>query len=148
MSQYASIAEANAYFTTRVRSGLWATTSTTDKDLALGQATRAIDRLAFAGDKTDPEQELEFPRGGDTDIPNDIKFATFEVAYAFIDGHEAENDTDDLAVVSQGYSSVRATYDRKINQPHMASGIPSIVAWRYLLPYLVNVTSFGRSRVS
>ncbi len=148
MSQYATIAEANAYFVTRVRSGLWSTTSTTDKDLALEQATRAIDRLAFVSDKTDPNQELEFPRGGDDVVPNDIKIATYEIAYAYIDGHEVENDTDDLAVVSQGYSSVRATYDRSIKQPHIASGIPSIVAWRYLLPYLVNTQSFGRNRVN
>lgn len=150
MSQYATLLEANAYFATRMHSGLWNSTNVSDRNASLIQATRIIDRLNFRGDKTilDGTQLLEFPRGGDIVVPDDIKIASYEIAFALIDGVDPEQETDNLAVVSEGYSSVRTTYDRNVTQPHLAAGVPSMTAWRYLLPYLDDDKSFKLSRVN
>lgn len=150
MGQYATIQEASAYFATRLHSGLWGATNPTDKNASLISATRIIDRLNYMGDKHDLEtpQELEFPRGTDTVVPSDIKIACYEIAFALLDGVDPEMETDNLAVVSEGYSSVRSTYDRNAALPHLAAGVPSMTAWRYLLPYLRDDRSFKMSRVS
>lgn len=150
MSQYATLEEANAYFLTRLHSGVWAATNVSDRNVSLIQATRIIDRLNFSGDVTDSitPQPNEFPRGGDTDIPIDIKIASYEIAYALLDGADPEMETDNLSMVSEGYSSVRSTYNRQTALPHLASGIPSSVAWRHLLPYLRETNTFNMNRVS
>lgn len=178
MSAYASVAEANAYFDTRLYSDLWNTQSVDTKTKALETATRMIDRLNFAGEKhaanlvrlsltgssnvnvwpgSDSEikqifdaglgQELEFPRGADTVIPTDIKTACYEIAFALLDGVDPEAELDDLGVVSQGYSSVRTTYDRTSVPQHHNAGIPSAVAWRFLKPYLQDGRAVKISRV-
>lgn len=81
-------------------------------------------------------QELEFPRGSDTEVPLDIEIANYEIALALLDGVDADIDYEDQQVVSQGYAGVRTTYDRDTIQEHTNSGVPSPTAWRYLKPYL------------
>ena len=51
MSAYATVAEANAYFDGRLYSTIWATACVSNKEKALAQAARIIDRLNFAGEK-------------------------------------------------------------------------------------------------
>lgn len=144
---YVTISEANAYFAERLHSGLWGETNLTDRTAALLDATRRIDRLNFNGDKADSAQELQFPRGADTAIPNDIKIACMESAFALLQGVDPEREATNLSVVSQGYSSVRTTYDRSLEQQHFAAGIPSMIAWRYLLPFLREQRTIRVSRV-
>jgi hypothetical protein len=166
MSAYATLAEANAYFDNRLYSSLWAASSSGDRDKALEQAARIIDRLNFAGEKnaasvvrlaltgrSDFEislsqeqydaivaagltQALQFPRGSDTVVPDDIKIASYEIAFALLDGVDPDKEFEDLGVVSQGYSSVRTTYDRSTVPEHTNAGIPSPTAWRFLKPYV------------
>jgi hypothetical protein len=145
---YASMSEANAYFATRLHSGRWGATNLTDRTNAMLEAARIIDRLNYAGDKTDPDQTNEFPRDSDTDIPVAIKESSYEIAYALIDGVDPEAEVDQLGVVSEGYSSVRTTYARDLTFDHLVAGVPSAVAWRMLKPYLRDVTGFKMSRVS
>lgn len=177
MSAYATVSEANAYFELRLYSGLWNTKTVQVKTTALEQATRIIDRLNFAGEKhaanlvrqsltgedgtlqcledailrqiydAGATQELEFPRGRDTAIPVDIKIATYEIAFALLDGVEPDSELENLGVVSQGYSSVRTTYDRSFVQEHLNAGVPSATAWRYLKPYLRDGSTVKFSRV-
>lgn len=142
---YATLAEANEYFQTRIRSSLWYSNNSNDRQIALEQATAAIDDLNFTGRKTSKTQTLEFPRSGDLITPNDIKIACCEIAFAMLSNSSKD---EDLSVTGEGYSSVRATYDKSINLPHLASGIPSIVAWQYLLSYLVDRNTFTRHRTS
>ena len=59
---YLTVAEADRYFESRVNSGLWFDTDNDEKLRSLKDATRRIDRLNFAGEKTDPAQLLQFPR--------------------------------------------------------------------------------------
>ena len=177
MSSYATIADADTYFVGRLYSTVWNAASNLDKTNSLAQATRIIDRLSFAGERhaasevrlaltgtRDFEisltqahkdairaaaltQELEFPRGKDTVIPDDVKIASYEIAYALLDGVDPDLEYQDQGVVSQGHSSVRTTYDRSAVQEHTNSGIPSPVAWRYLKPYLRESHGVKISRV-
>ena len=136
MTPYADIATADSYFSERFDSGAWDEAGDTDRLKALQTATRAIDRLNLRGKKTVSTQERQFPRDDDTVIPTDIEAACAEIAYALLDGIEPELEFDNLDMVSQGYGNVRTTYSRTIKPPHILAGIVSIVAWRFLLPYL------------
>ena len=90
---------------------------------------------------------MEFPRGTDTVFPTDIKIASYEIAFALIDGVDPERELEDLGVISQGYSSVRTTYDRSFSPEHTLAGVPSSVAWRYLKPFLRDDSAVRINRV-
>lgn len=148
MSNYITIAEGNTYFDTRLNSEIWTLADDGDKTSAITMATEAIDRLNYAGDKTDSDQVNQFPRDEDTAVPEDIKKATAEIALQLLDGYDPELEFEQLNMVSQGYANTRSTYDRTVPPPHIVAGIPSVVAWRYIKPYLRDGSSFIVSRVS
>lgn len=165
---YATITEANEYFATRLYSDAWENANTTDRTKALEMATRDIDRLNFAGYKhavwllydagacpcsdalTEAElsQANQFPRGEDTDVPADIKTATFEIALARLDGVDPDQELQNLGVVSEGFASVRTTYDRDWSLDHIRAGIASAAAWRYLKPFIRSQLDFVIKRVN
>ena len=173
MAQYATRAEADAYFATRLHSELWDASTVANRNTVLIQATRIIDDLDFKGMKntaflvwepiktkilTDADilsinnagatQALEFPRGIDTNIPEDIKKATYEIAFALLDGRDVDADVEGLQQVSQGFSSVRTTYTRAYLPEHLVNGVPSPTAWRYLKRYVKDRAGIRVSRVS
>lgn len=145
-TSYATIVEAQSYFDARLHTEAWDEADDATRDKALCQATRIIDRLNFLGCKTEENQALQFPRDGDTDIPDDIKSATDELALALLDGVSPDLEFENLFMVSQGYSSVRSSYDRSIKPPHVLAGIPSIAAWTFLKPYLRDPTEMDLNR--
>jgi hypothetical protein len=165
MAQYATVADADAYFDTRLYADVWDQASPENKDKALIAATQAIDRLRFVGVRHSvwlvieaggdedaqiaavADQTLEFPRGSDTTVPADIEIACFEEALSLLDGKDPDQELEDLAVISQGYSSVRSTYDRSFAQEHLNAGIVSPRAWRFLKPYLRGGRDVKISRV-
>lgn len=148
MASYATVSEAQLYFDERLHTEAWDDSDDTTRNKALSQATRIIDRLNFLGDKTDSAQTLQFPRDGDTTVPDDIKHATSELALALLDGVNPDLEFENLFMVSQGYSSVRSSYDRSIKPPHVLAGIPSIAAWTFLKPYLRDPTQVDFYRTS
>lgn len=173
MSQYSTRAEADTYFEERLHSTLWAASSVGDRNTALIQASRIIDDLDYKGMKntayvvwlpfkditlTDANklavndagetQTLEFPRGADTDIPDDIKEACNEIAFALLDGRDPDQDLEGLTEISQGFSSVRNTYTRAYLPEHLVNGIPSATAWRRLKRYVKDKGGTRISRVS
>ena len=133
---YATVAEAQTYFDRVLNKGPWDCASTAEKTIALAQATDIIDRLNFSGCKTVATQLNKFPRDPDTVVPDDIKNASAAIALALLDGVDPEMEYENLHLKSQGYGSVRATYDQISPQPHTVASIPSVTAWRYLSPYL------------
>lgn len=145
---YCTEAEATAYFSGRLNTDVWDDASTADRGKALVQATRIIDQLNFKGTKADDSQELQFPRYGDDTVPDDIKCACSEIALALLDGVDPEIEAENLFMVSQGYANVRSTYDRQAQAEHSVAGVPSVVAWRYLLPYLRDSRAVDLSRVN
>lgn len=136
MTSYVTISEASNYFDTHLNTNAWDEASDKDRLKALYMGTRDIDSLNFLGDKTSETQEHQFPRGTDTDVPEDIKIACYEIALARLDGVDPEIELQNLRMVSQGFGNVRSTYETSISLQHIVAGIASAVAWRYLLPYL------------
>ena len=96
-NSYVTLAEANSYFETVPDSSTWTNKTDDQKNRALIAATREIDNLVFYGDRCDNGQALKFPRNNyevdDVEltcsiIPNNIKYAQYELARALA------NDTD------------------------------------------------------
>lgn len=169
---YGTLQEANTYFDNRLHEQAWYDSPASDRPKALVKASQIIDNLNYKGSKaavveilydedwnevdiTDEElrdanlsQPLEFPRGEDTEVPDSILIACWEVAYALLDGVDPDLDVENLGVSSQGYASIRTTYARSQSQvEHLMHGIPSATAWRYLMPFLRDADKIKLSRV-
>jgi len=146
MANYITVLEAQDYADEQLNVDAWDEAKDEDGSFwgepgtkcykALTMATRAINRLNYAGDKTDEDQVNAFPRGDDTEVPEDIKRACFECALSFLDGIDLAIETENQTLVSQGYSNIRSTFDRSSPSPYILAGIPSAQAWLLLLPYL------------
>lgn len=165
-SYYGTLEEAETYFDGRLHEVTWSGSSVTDRPKALRAATRIIDTLNFKGQKhtvylldddaTNEEireqeaaQELEFPRGADTEVPEAIRVACYEIAHSLLDGKDPEMELENLGISSQGISSVRTSYAR--NQApieHIINGVPNATAWRLLHPFLRDEDAVKLSRVS
>lgn len=87
----------------------------------------------------DSTQELEFPRGKDVIVPEEIEWACYETAYALIEGFDSEDAVDRLNVIRQAYSAVRTTYAAdNATMEYLGYGIPTAKVWRWLKPYLTD----------
>ena len=151
MTAYISVEDAQDYFDERFNSEAWDAHSVTGDESqtkALKQATRIINRLNFIGSMTDETQENQFPRGGDTDIPEDIQIACCEIAIALLDGVDPEIEMENLNLKSQAYGQTKVDYDRTNPAEHILAGVPSATAWRYLKPYLRDSRQVTVTRVS
>lgn len=110
-NSYIDIDGADEYFAGRLHAERWGETSDADKEKALKQATRAIDRQLLRGRKTNPEQELAFPRYPDTEVPEAVKEACCEEALALLDrGDNQRRKLQAEGVVSMSIGSLSETY--------------------------------------
>lgn len=148
MPSYATEVMAQTYFTTRLNAEAWDDADSTNREKALGHATNVIDRLNFTGCKADENQENQFPRGTDVDIPKDITSATCEIALALLDGVDPQLEFENVFMTSQGYGGVRSSFDRIVKPMHILAGVPSFTAWTYLKPYLLDPLSIELRRTS
>lgn len=82
---YCTIEYANGYFAGRLHSEAWEGATETDKEKALRQATKAIDRQPLKGRKTDAGQVLAFPRYPDEEILETVKEACCEEALELLE---------------------------------------------------------------
>lgn len=165
---YGTVALADTYFDARLHETDWTGQSDARKEKALLAATRSIDALRYAGYKvpvqtlldsdpnaTDEEiaaasatQELEFPRGSDAEPPEAILLATYELAHELLLGRDPGREIENLYITSDRIGSTGVSRDTT-GEPvaHIANGIVSYAAWRYLMPYLANVSMFDVKRV-
>lgn len=148
MSAYLTIVDAQDYFDERLHTEAWDSAEDVDRDKALAMATKLIDRINYLGEKTDSSQELQFPRFSDTEVPQDILNACAEIALKLLEGFDPEMEFENLLMVSQGYANVRSTYDRSRVPEHIVAGIPSIIAWRFLKPYIRDEKTVDLYRVT
>lgn len=167
-THYGEVEDADEYFAMRLHAYAWTESNVDDKPKALWQATQIIDALNFKGDKhavwtllqsnpdatdeqiraADATQVREFPRGADTEVPDSVLAACFEIAYSLLDGKDPELELESLGTISHGLSSVRTTYAR--NQSpilHTVNGVPSYTAWKLLQPFLRDADSVRLSRI-
>jgi hypothetical protein len=167
MSAYLTAAEADDYFASRFGSNRWAAQQTATKESLLLAATKAIDRLNFAGLKAAAytaklagadrvaqraaaeSQVNQFPRNEDTIVPQDILDACCEIAYALLSGYDPDQELRKLATASEsvGPLGLKVTYDRSRAQDWVMAGIASPTAWQMLMPYLRDLRAFNVRRV-
>ncbi len=146
-----SLEDADLYFKGRVGSDAWDCISDDLSDeagespdaqecylklQALTDATRRINNLRFIGCKTDTDQLHSFPRGGDTTIPLNIQYAVCELANELLDGVDDNLEMSEQNVLSQSFSGIKSTHDKEVHKLYVLAGIPSAIAWRYLLSFL------------
>lgn len=166
---YGSVVEATDYFDARLHETAWSLAIVADRTKALFAARLVIDALRFKGNKNtvhvlllakplatvaeiaveEAAQVLEFPRGADTAVPEQIKIAAYEIAHSLLDGKDPERELEALGIISQGFSSVRTTYSRAhVPIEHIVAGIPSSQAWRFLRPFIRDEDAITLDRVS
>jgi len=141
---YIDLLEAQDYFDdSRLHAEAWDESTDIRQLKALKSATIMIDRLNFKGAKAVPTQAREFPRVSgrgmvpyNLGIPDDIKIACCELALTLLDGVDPDLEEEDLGAITEAYATVRITSDPNIRKDHIKAGIPSVQAWKHLLPYL------------
>jgi len=134
-SFYGTVNDADDFFTARLNTSAWFDTSPGDRAKALLGATELIDRLNYIGDKTDANQDLQFPRDGDTDVPLAIEQACYWIALELLSDYDPETEANLIPVVQDTWVAT-TKYDRSFLPRRLAAGIPSDRAWQLLYPYL------------
>lgn len=148
MAQYQTIAEAQIYMDTRLHVEAWEEASDADKDKALIMATRIIDGFNYLGDKSNEDQENQFPRGGDAEVPEAIKQACAEIALRLLEEIDPDMEIQNSGMQSSAFASVKITYNREFVPEHQVNGVPSPIAWNLIKPYLRDVNGIAMNRVS
>ena len=147
---YVTLDEANTYvqehYTLEDNDRIfWENLSDDSKAVYLRNSFESIERLPFAGRKTNPEQVTAFPRFPSTEIPLDIKYAQIENAVSL----NAQSSSADTAFDSSFYQQMQlygiSSYsignlseslsDRSTNV-FVSSGIVSYKASNLLGPFL------------
>lgn len=168
-SFYGTLDEADEYFANRLHETAWTDASANDRRKALAAGRGIIDTLNYKGSKhsvhallqanpfasqdeiraAEAGQPLEFPRGADTAVPEAIRVAGYEIAYALLDGKDPELELENLAVSAMGYGAVKTSYERsQLPIEHIINLVPSSVAWRLLKPFLRDSDAMRLSRLS
>lgn len=146
---YGSVEGGDEYFLQVLRSDAWFEATSQQKQQSLYEATEAIDKLNYRGDKTEETQVLQFPRGGDTDVPYDILFAAYNIALKLLEGFDPDLEIKQTLYTQQKFGPTESEYNPGRRTPlHLLVGIPSIKAWHKLLPYLREPESITVQRVS
>lgn len=156
---YGSVAAGDLFHAVRVHSWDWNNATVLDKTKALYHAEQLIDRFAFTGEKTDSDQDLEFPRtrtlddgtvcliGGSAGIPTSIEQAAYLIADALLGGRDPQADFEALNVKVETFGPVRTEFDTSRNaKNHVANLIPSPGAWALILPFLAVSSAFTQKK--
>ena len=148
MSNYGTVAGGDLYFAQLFGRDEWKEATSEEKQQALFEATQHIDRFSYIGCKNTDTQLLQFPRGTDTTVPQDIEYATYEEAYQILCGRDIEADLRELRVQQRRFDKVHTTYMPGIKPtPNVAAGILSSKAWRMIFPYFRRVDEVHLVRV-
>jgi hypothetical protein len=145
---YADQPAADSYLEAAIHGDSWTTLDVTKKAKSLATSTRVLDRQPWPGTKTDPAQDLQWPRtntgivGVDANtVPLAIINASIELALALEEGSTVQtqqNTAERLRSMSAG--SVSITNFRGIDTP---TRFPLIVQ-ELIAPYLgINSQNYG-----
>ncbi len=130
---YCTIEYADEYFAGRLHAERWGETSDADKEKALRQATKEIDRQLLKGRKATDTQELAFPRYPDTEVPEAVKEACCEIALALLErGNSQRRKLQQEGVQSFTLGNMSETY-----APGAGRGLISQEAKELLRPWLL-----------
>lgn len=78
---YGTVNDADSYLATRIGGSGWLSLPEASKLQYLTSAFDVIESLSFDGDKTDSEQENQFPRDGATEVPSAVINAEYQLAF-------------------------------------------------------------------
>jgi hypothetical protein len=136
MIGYVTEAELSAYAVAR---GITLNLATS---ITLTRALDYIESRSYKGEKTDPLQTLQFPRDGDTTVPDDVKNAQMVAAIIYDGGDDPMGAIGPRVLSNTVVGAVAQTYSDKGNQatlyPHLSA---------LLRPYLLSSgTQFVVSR--
>ena len=145
---YATVEYADEFLAMELWSDAWFASPVQLKERALGKATRIIDTIRYTGEKTDPAQEGEFPRNGDTVIPQDIMQACSYIALALVEGRIPELEYGNARVESDSLASGEVSYQTNNTPKYMLYGVPSYDAWGLLVKYVDLASTISLIRVS
>jgi hypothetical protein len=133
ITAYVTTEEAEAYFANRLHAESWGETSDADKEKALRQATKKINRQLLKGRKATDTQELDFPRYPDTEVPEAVKEACCEEALALLErGNSQRRKLQQEGVQSFTLGNMSETY-----APGGGRGLLSQEAKELLRPWLL-----------
>ncbi len=137
---YCSLAEATAYFATRMHASSWGDLTEANQEAAIKWATRLLDDLMdWKGQKADRDQALRWPRNwvydpdgwsvDGTTIPTFLKNATAEFA-RYLAAEDRLDDPDTL-----GYSEIKlGSLALKMDKRDRKSIMPTSV-WHMIKHY-------------
>lgn len=145
---FGSIEGADRYWSEQLNGQFWEVQSLDQKTRALITATRAINRLRFAGSKSVETQPLEYPRNGDATLPDELQQATYEEAVELLKGVDPTTEAGNIWVISRVFGKVRTDYDFRTAPIHVVHGIASFKAWQLLSPLLSPATGVRLRRRS
>jgi len=132
-NSYIDIDGADEYFAGRLHTERWGETSDADKEKALRQATKEIDRQLLKGRKATDTQELAFPRYPDEEVPETVKEACCEIALALLErGNSQRRKLQQEGVQSFTLGNMSETYT-----PGAGRGLLSQEAKELLRPWLL-----------
>ena len=133
MQSYCTIEYADEYFKNRLHAESWGETGDADKEKALRQATKEIDRQRLNGRKTNPSQPLAFPRYPDAEIPQNVKEACCEEALALLErGNSQRRKLQQEGVQSFSLGNMSETFTAGAGK-----GLLSQEAKELLKPWLI-----------
>ena len=154
---YIDVAGADAYFANRLHADAWTSATAGDKEKALKQATKVIDRQPLKGRPVDLSQPLAFPRcylapdappsqyrfdllAGwwcETELPEAVVDACCEEALALLErGNSQRRKLQQEGVQSASIGSLSETY-----APGSGRGLLSQEARELLRPYLAGAVT-------
>lgn len=79
----------------------------------LTQALDYIEIQNYSGEKTDPGQALQFPRNGDTEVPDDIKTAQMQAAIIYDTGQDPMANSSPKVLEKTVFGAVSVKYSDK-----------------------------------
>ena len=159
-NSYVTLAEANTYFETVPDSSTWTNKTDDQKNRALIAATRWIDTLVYYVDRCDNGQSLKFPRNNYkvddvelacTTIPNNIKYAQYELARALANDTEAITGTTgkDGNFEEVALGDLRVKYNTSSQGTGTINNIMDVYPWlqSYLGAYMLGGAGSYQMRV-
>lgn len=133
---YTTVDYANTYFAQKLHTEAWDEADTPTQTKALSHSTLLLNRLNYIDDKTNSLQVDQWPRFKATVIPDDIQQACCELALSLLDGIDPDLELKNLSNTKEEFGQVKSTFDRSQLTEHILAGVPSITAWRLVLPWL------------
>lgn len=97
----------------------------------LTQGLDYIELQSYSGEKTDPNQALQFPRNGDTEVPDNIKAAQMQAALVYDSGNDPLAPIGSKVLEKTVHGAVTVRYSDKGGN---STSYPQITA--LLRPYL------------